>query len=236
MWQDHEPGDQSNPHDSFGSDHNKTLDHIQSRLLSYPISDRNNIGVLSLLITDVVSYLFELNGGNDIKIRNEIFKSCSLSACRIINRSGNLFNQYDYCSNTFCTFMNSLFGTISKTNQNNIIDSLREIRTLESTIPSLSFPENEERMAYWMGSISRYSLAYWIHEFSLTTSRTIDSLWIASKAKMAGWNWTPEEPPIQKAGNPPSWVYADIDGAFVGALFYWKSICCTGRRSAVISI
>lgn len=150
------------------------------------------------------------SGANDILQLEDIVNSCFIALGRAMSNRDATALIHLKVDAELVKYYGDLRLLLPNTKGDNVLETLSAIRSLESTIDSMGVSTDEKRMAYWMSSAARFSLAYW-----LTEAGNEDSLWIAITARINGW----ENMPLKSAEGPPQWVIDDIESALIGAFF-----------------
>lgn len=207
-WRALNPENSGNPFDTIGLYHNEALDHVLSGFLKLPVGSKQETSV-PLSLADMVSeFLYYRSGKNDIGELEEIVNACYIAIGRSFAKRNGIALINTKASAPLQGYYSQLYMVLPYTDINNIADKLAEIRNLEKNIGSSGMSEDEKRIAFWISSVARFSLAYWTAEFYAEKS-----LWVSTAVQIGGWR----DLPVKMAAGPPPWVLSDIEGAFMAA-------------------
>lgn len=212
-WTAYKPENDANPYDWFGLYHNQSLDYVSSGFFKLQLKGPGGVSVLlevAKMISDFL-YLKAADKEYDIAVREEILNACYVAVGNVIS-SRNVFPLVKTKSTKdYFDYYVGLRELLPYTTLENIDRTMTQIRAHEATISPSGMTEVDKRNAYWISSVARYSLAYWISEFSAERS-----LWVEAASRINGWDGLV----LKAAAGPPQWVTDDIEGALIGAFFY----------------
>jgi len=203
------------------------LDYILTGFMKLPIR-ADGPEAIPLHVTKMTAdFLYLKSGKNDIIQLEEIVNACYVSLGRLLSNRDASPLIHSKASIEFFGFYSKLRLILPYTYITNIADKLTDIRDLEKSIDSSGMSTDEKRIAYWVCSTARFSMAYWLNEFDQEKS-----LWISTAALIGGW----EDLPVKLSSGPPQWVYDDIEAALVGAFFTANPFVALGGGVATSAV
>ncbi|MBT3301282.1 MAG: hypothetical protein HOD63_03350 [Bacteroidetes bacterium] len=219
-WQTYNPENPINPDDYMGQFHNELLEFFVNNVDE--ICDDPELDSAPTMLTDTATLLIPkvielLNITPTIEEKNTAFGACILAVTRPCDRR-NLFMDISEFSTEFQTIWNSIKSEVNNLTVSNINNILTNLKGIDTTIQNSSLVQLEKTSAFQINSIARFSSAYWVNE-----KLNPNSPWIEISADRGG---------EYAMKDPPDWVYADIEGALIGAWFTANPFVALGGGAA----
>lgn len=127
-------------------------------------------------------------------------------ACAVqANGYSNRYFQIAGRDSEFNSIWSKMTSMVLKVSATSIAEVLTELKLLDEEVVNSSIDPDGKLILFRAISTARYSSAYWVSEKLNSASE-----WIEISDAMGG---------DFRAGDPPDWVYSDIEGALIGALF-----------------
>lgn len=204
-WKDYNPGNALNPYDNIGLNHNLLIEYFLQNVDKISVGSDKKLTIISDTISLVLPKAIELSEIRpDNQSKNLAYGAYAAAIIESFDKE-NLFFQIDDFSKEFWNLWEQLNNTITKLNIENVNDVLIELKEIDNHLISSDLSDSEKKIILQVNSIARYSSAYWVSEKNNPQSK-----WISISLERCG-DFT------RKA--PPSWVYSDIKGAYIGAWF-----------------
>jgi hypothetical protein len=204
-WQNYQPENPVNPQDEFGLQHNEILDFSAanySQLLSPPASRIEIINSFSELFVNR-SFVYYPSDDNS-KNRGQAYAYAS--ACPIKFTSGQTeYWDLDMYTIDFKQIIESIFSVIENLNVGNVEEIILQLKQIDNNIEASALQIEEKTIAFRSNSVARFSVAYWSAQ-----KGNPSTTWI---------NFADKYNHEFGISQPPNWVYSDIKGVFISAIF-----------------